>query len=396
MEEFYWQATDDEGNTYVGRYSAESAEETANFVRTHYGYVTKLQKASLLRKMVGLDKRFAARERGIFFGQLGVMLKSGLSFLKALEILRERMPTKTAEICLGLLNCLKNGDSFAQALRKQSDTFAKIDIAIVETGETGGFLPDMLEELSQYYKQQDKIQRFLKNISLYPLFLLMVSTCTACLFIVKILPLFIVFYSSLGVPQTTEMRLLLGLHFCLTGYAPVCALALSVTIVLCWRLRREIIRLIFKIPILARKRKLYLEIRYVKILALLLRCGMALPLAAELAGSTLGEKRLQKSNRIFIKNLLAGMAPLSAALKVKPFFGDVTIQFIDVGTESGNLPEMLWQAAELLQREFDDDLKNLKVVLEPCLLLLASLVVGFIVLTIAAPMFSLAASMPNF
>ena len=131
-------------------------------------------------------------------------------------------------------------------------------------------------------------------------------------------------------------------------------------------------------------------------LALLLHGGIALPQAAQIAGSALGDAGLCRRAEVFAADVLRGVNPAEAALKAKPLFCSLSAEFIGVGAETGRLPEMLMRAAEILQYRFDDTLKNLKTVLEPLLLTVAAGVVSAVILAVAAPMFSLSGALPGF
>ena len=308
-----------------------------------------------LFKFSKIKNSLSDEEKTVFFSQLALMLNSGLPLLKSLGVLAERLPPKTAQLCLGIERDLKMGTSFAGCIKNRQEVWGALPAAVAEAGENGGILCEMLEELAEYYKLQVQMKRFLKNISLYPLFLFSASLATAVLFIVQVLPLFI------AAAQ-----------------------------------RKRLLELVFKIPFFKAQKELYLEIRFNKVLALLLHGGIPLPQAAQIAGSALGDAGLCRRAEVFAADVLRGVNPAEAALKAKPLFGSLSAEFIGVGVETGRLPEMLMRAAEILQYRFDDTLKNLKTVLEPLLLTVAAGVVSAVILAVAAPMFSLSGALPGF
>ena len=263
-------------------------------------------------------------------------------------------------------------------------------------GENGGILCEMLEELAEYYKLQVQMKRFLKNISLYPLFLFSASLATAVLFIVQVLPLFKDLYVSMNAQLPPYLKLLFAVQEFLAANMPAACVLLSVVLVIAAAQRKRLLELVFKIPFFKAQKELYLEIRFNKVLALLLHGGVSLPQAAQIAGSALGDAGLCHRAEVFAADVLRGVNPAEAALKAKPLFGSLSAEFIGVGAETGRLPEMLMRAAEILQYRFDDTLKNLKTVLEPLLLTVAAGVVSAVILAVAAPMFSLSGALPGF
>ena len=324
------------------------------------------------------------------------MLNSGLPLLKSLGVLAERLPPKTAQLCLGIERDLKMGTSFAGCIKSRQEAWGALPAAVAEAGENGGILCEMLEELAEYYKLQVQMKRFLKNISLYPLFLFSASLATAVLFIVQVLPLFKDLYASMNAQLPPYLKLLFAVQEFLAANMPAACILLSALLVIAAARRRWLLELVFKVPFFKAQKELYLEIRFNKVLALLLHGGIPLPQAAQIAGSALGDAGLCGRAEVFAADVLRGVNPAEAALKAKPLFGSLSAEFIGVGAETGRLPEMLMRAAEILQYRFDDTLKNLKTVLEPLLLTVAAGVVSAVILAVAAPMFSLSGALPGF
>lgn len=360
VQQYRWKAVDSSGVSRSGVCSAASEFEAAAFVRSNYGYLTLLQQekpASALAKKQGLFKfsktknSLTDEEKTVFFSQLALMLNSGLPLLKSLGVLAERLPPKTAQLCLGIERNLKMGTSFAGCIKNRQEVWGALPAAVAEAGENGGILCEMLEELAEYYKLQVQMKRFLKNISLYPLFLFSASLATAVLFIVQVLPLFKDLYASMNAQLPPYLKLLFAVQEFLAANMPAAGVLLLAVLVIA---------------------------------------------AAQIAGSALGDAGLCRRAEVFAADVLRGVNPAEAALKAKPLFGSLSAEFIGVGAETGRLPEMLMRAAEILQYRFDDTLKNLKTVLEPLLLTVAAGVVSAVILAVAAPMFSLSGALPGF
>ena len=382
MQQYRWKAVDSSGVSRSGVYSAASEFEAAAFVRSNYGYLTLLQAekpASAMAKKQGLFKfsktknSLTDEEKTVFFSQLALMLNSGLPLLKSLGVLAERLPPKTAQLCLGIERDLKMGISFAGCIKNRQEVWGALPAAVAEAGENGGILCEMLEELAEYYKLQVQMKRFLKNISLYPLFLFLASLATAVLFIVQVLPLFKDLYASMNAQLPPYLKLLFAVQEFLAANMPAACVLLSVVLAIAAARRKRLLELVFKIPFFKAQKELYLEIRFNKVLALLLHGGIPLPQAAQIAGSALGDAGLCRRAEVFAADVLRGVNPAEAALKAKPFIWQFKCGiYRRGGPKTGRLPEMLMRAAEILQYRFDDTLKNLKTVLEPLLLTVAA------------------------
>lgn len=254
MQQYRWKAVDSSGVSRSGVYSAASEFEAAAFVRSNYGYLTLLQPekpASALAKTQGLFKfskiknSLTDEEKTVFFSQLALMLNSGLPLLKALGVLAERLPPKTAQLCLGIERDLKMGTSFAGCIKNRQEVWGSLPAAVAEAGENGGILCEMLEELAEYYKLQVQMKRFLKNISLYPLFLFSASLATAVLFIVQVLPLFKDLYASMNAQLPLYLKLLFAVQEFLAANMPAACVLLPVVLVIAAVRRRQLLELVF-------------------------------------------------------------------------------------------------------------------------------------------------------
>ena len=401
VQQYRWKAVNAEGQSFGGVYKATSQDDAAAYVRTNYGYLTFLQcveaKPSFELPKLRLKKRgLADEEKAVFFSQLTLMLDSGLPVLKALQILQERLPHKTAQLCKDMQRELQCGESLAACMNKNRAAWGSLAGAVIAAGEAGGILCEMLDELAKYYQLQAQMKRFIKNISLYPLFLLTVSFAVALMFIVKVLPLFADLYASMNAEIPAYLNFMFAVQGALADNLPVFLTVLAAFVVLAVLKRQALMQSLFAIPFLKVQKQLYLEIRFNKVLALLLHGGIPLPQAAQIAGEALGDAGLEQQAENFAADVLRGTAPEKAALNAGSLFGSLSTEFIGVGTETGHLPEMLVRAAELLQIRFDDTLKNLKVVLEPLLLLFVAAFVSAIILAVAAPMFSLSGALPGY
>lgn len=404
VQQYRWKAVDSCGRNISGVYAAESSAEAADFVRGQYGYLTLLQ----CERPSGSAKTFSVRQRifgsstlrdedkAVFFSQLALMLDSGLPLLKALAVLSERLPQKTARLCTAMQQDLQSGGSFAQSLKNRQEAWGSLAPAAAAAGEEGGILCEMLEELAQYYKLQAQMKRYIKNISLYPLFLFTASMATAILFIVQVLPLFKDLYTSVNAAVPPYLSVLFAVQGFAAANLPLVLLLLFALCAAAVRYRQRLIALAFAVPFLRTQKELYLEIRFIKVLSLLLHGGIPLPQAAEIAGEALGDAFLRRMADNFAGDVLRGENPAEAAQKAKPLFGSLSVEFVSVGSETGRLPEMLARAAELLQYRFDSTLKNAKVVLEPLLLMLAAGTAAAVILAVAAPMFALPGALPGF
>lgn len=400
MQLYRWRARSKTGKLYQGSYLADTEQEVAAFLRANYGYVTGIEEAKSLtekiKRWLPSSSKVNDRERSRFFQQLATMLGSGITLCRALELLKTRCPAALTPVCSQLIADLQAGKALAASMQKQPQVFAAVTVAIVEAGEQGGVLQEMLAELAVYYEQKAATVRFLKNICLYPCFVLLLSLATFCVFLIKLLPLFADLYQSFDMKLSVPLQGLLLLRELAGEYWQGAAVAAAVGAYYLWQRRRVLVKCFWSWPGIVSYRQMFLEIRFCKILALLLYSGIPLPLAIKTAADGTDDALLIARAQAFADAIVRGSDITKAAALASPLLSSVTIEFLVVGESSGALATMLQQAAQILEQDFTAQLKNLKVLLEPVLLVIIALVVGLMIFTVASPLLTLLTEMPEY
>ena len=139
-----------------------------------------------------------------------------------------------------------------------------------------------------------------------------------------------------------------------------------------------------------------MEQRYCRILSIMLTSGMAVPLALTAAAEALQSREMMQKSLMASNAVIRGTSISQAVALNSELFSDTSIEFISIGEESGSLPEMLWEASLVADDELQTRLKALKVMIEPILLLLVSLLVGCVLFSVASPMVGIISDMPEY
>ena len=386
MRQFRWRARSAAGKNCSGEIFADSEQEVADFVRANYGYVIgieKVKRSSWKDPAFFAGKTIKHKERAKFFQQLYTLLEAGISIAQALDMMSSG-PN------------LKKGLPLSGAMQKQTRAFPPQSVAVVEAGELGGELNAVLKALAAYYRRQDKLCKYVRGILAYPAFLIVVSCVTIVFFSVELLPMFTTLYASLGVPETRLLRNLLFLKRLIGQHFLALAAVLIVSGKVLYQKRKELVSLVFRLPGIHGLRRSYLEVRFVKMLALLLRSGIALPEAIRLAVRTVedGEMRLQADR--FADGILHGLGIAASATQAGNLFSQVTLEFLRIGENSGNLSQMLSEAAEIREQELMQRIRELKTILEPLLVMIIATVVFAAIAVMVSPLFSVMTQMPAY
>ena len=372
MQLYRWRARSMAGKLYQGSYLADSKQEVAAFLHENYDYITGIEEVQSFT--VKISRLFNSgkvndKERSRFFQQLAAMIGSGIPLCRALELLKTRCPVSLTNVCCLLIADLQAGKALSAAMKKHVHIFRPVTVSVIEAGEQGGILQEMLSELAVYFGQKEEINRFLKNICLY---------------------------QSFDLVPTLPLQVMMFVREIAVKYWQAAASLSLFILYYLWQRRYSLLKWCFCLPLIAGYRQTFLEIRFCKILSLLLNSGISLPVSIKTAAAGSADKKMTAKAMLFSEAIVRGSDITKAAALASPLFSSLTIEFLIVGESSGALATMLKEAALLLEQDFTASLKNFKVLLEPVLLIIISLVIGAMIFTVASPLLTFLTEIPEY
>lgn len=331
----------------------------------------------------------SSRERETLFRHLGLLLQGGLPILRALEAVGSRCGPGEREVCRQLAARLRRGLSLSRSLHQLSPRVGNLAGVLAEAGEVSGQLPLVFQQLALFYQKKRENRRALIQAGLYPALVLCITGLLGLYFCWTLLPLFGDLYASLGVPASPGLQLALALSallhrrpFLLLIFLGGMALLLRAF----WQKREAFL---LACPGLSRLTRQFWEIRYLGLLALLLRGGLALDGALPRAQQLLPGGPLRQAAARVSRQVLAGRSLGESAREGKLLLSPLTVEFFALGEECGNLAGLIAEAAHILEQDFQNRLKQLRTLLEPALLLVLAFGCGGMLLFLLAPLFEL-------
>lgn len=397
MHLYRWRGCDKKGHIFTGKYWAKSKVTVAEFVREKHGYVLAITRMERKKyKTFFGTKQLTDKQKSLFFGRLSSLVSKGIPLLRSLEIIEENSTDKIGMICSLLATDLEKGMPFAVAIRKQLPAFSPLAAQIAEAGEISGQLALLMGELSGYYLKEKETKGFLINACLYPSLVFTLTLLTMGYFFFAVLPMFGTIYEALSVTPGKFLTGILELSNFLKQ-APSLLLLLFLgfmAAMVVWH--KKIPSLLLKLPFVKKYHKTFLEIRYCRLLGLLLTSGITLPRALVLADGTLQSGTLKSQGRQIREKVIRGYSLGEAASLHEGIFSPVTREFIVIGENGGNLDTMLVETANILSGDLETELKNFKVLLEPVLLLVLAVIVGSGFCLFLAPIYDLLTKFTEF
>ncbi len=339
--------------------------------------------------------KIKSREIAIFSRQLASLLKSGVPLLSAINIISEQTDSPRLKGVLGQIHAeIKEGEIFSQALSKFPRSFSPLFVALTRTGEDSGNLPESLIRITDYRSKQDEMLSRFKMALAYPILMAIVGLATVIFMFTFVIPRLMRVYVQLGQDLPLPTKVLIATSDGLRQWWVWIVLVLIAAIfVIRWQIKtdagkRALSTLRLRLPIFGNfvlKAELS---RFCRTLGLLIKSGLPILNAIDISIPVLESeviKNLLKKGR---KELEEG-GSFGGYLKKVKLVPSFMSSLIIVGEESGKLDESLTEVANIYERDSDEAIKIFSTLLEPIMILVMGLIVGFIVIAMLLPIFEI-------
>ena len=318
---------------------------------------------------------------------LAVLLDAGMTLDAALELTARG--TVRSDLGAALTQArqrILEGTRLAQALTAWPHLFPPIAIGLIRAGEEGGRLADTTQRLAEHLERQRTFRARMLSALLYPTLLLITGAAALVVLFLVILPRFVILLQDSGAELPRSTALLLGTADYLRGNVTlIAAVALCAAIITAIGIRgtggrQRLNSLILRIPVVRGLRIESGSARLARTLATLLASGMSLLPALRVAAEAVGDPVVADWVRAAGQRVQRG-EPLSAALACYPFPG-VFVRLVQVGEQGGRLEPLLERSSAILESALERRLQRLVTILEPALILLFGIGVGFVALSL--------------
>lgn len=341
-----------------------------------------------------LSKRLPDKKKKAFYSQLYVLLHSGLSFSSSFSLLIESSKGSDRNIYEKILGRVVSGGCLWEAMEYVGG-FDRIDCGVIRIGEESGKLMDALSFLSDYYDKRETQRRTLVSALSYPVITLAVAIVVLCFMLLVVVPMFEQVYSRMGGELPALTRFLMGV----SSYVPSLFFAFVALVALFLVIRRVYGNtekyqkltsgFVLHIPLVGGLLKKAELSRFCRIMCLLVSSDVPILSSLNLVGGIL---RLYPYRRAVLDScveLESGSMLCDAFSSYLDLFDKKFLVMLRVGEETGALDRMLKTLADDTSEELNYQVKQLNSTLEPLMVLLIGVVVGFVLIAMYLPMFKL-------
>lgn len=337
-------------------------------------------------------RKFSSKLLSEFCKELSTLLASGISIVRALEIVadEEGLPAYARSVYLSVLADLRKGTSLSEAMESKK-CFPELMLGMIRSGEGSGNIDAVMERLSLHYERENRLKNQVKSAMAYPAVLLVMCVAVVILIVTFILPQFDELFSQMeSLPAVTEWLMAASdflVHQWYIALLAIFLLAVVVRIILkIYKIRRTIDYLKIRMPVIGRLNKIIYTARFARTLSSLYSSGMPIVAALQTAGKTIGNVYVEEQFEQVAVTVRSGTA-LSQALREVDGLVRKLASTILIGEESGRLDTMLDSIAMTMEEEAEAATKRMMTLLEPILICLMAVVVGFIIIAVMLPIY---------
>ncbi len=362
---------------------------------------TKKGKGAKKEKKVGkVGASVKQKEMMVFTRQLATLIDAGLPLLQSLNVLSKQEPNPNLRATIGALGeSVQGGSTFSEALGAYPKLFNKLFVNMVKAGELGGVLEVVLKRLAEYQEKANRLRGKVVSAMVYPIIILVISVAILIFLMLAIVPKFKEMFEgqNMELPALSEFVFNFSDKCMADSIIPVVPNAFVFIILLVgacvgigfWKKTpkgaRIFDRFMLKIPKLGQLNKVSAVTRFARTFGTLVASGVpilqALLITRDTAGNVIVADAITKIHDS-VREGESIVTPMTSC----DVFPPMMISMVDVGEETGQLPDMLLKVAEVYDEEVDNSVAALTSMLEPLMIVFLAVVVGSIVLAMFMPM----------
>ncbi|MFH1522570.1 MAG: type II secretion system F family protein [Patescibacteria group bacterium] len=334
-------------------------------------------------------------QKAILARHLSIMLKAGLTLSEALEISLEQAAGKLKKVLAGVYTSIQSGQSLTNSLARYPKVFSEMFVSIVRAGEISGTLEENLTNIADQLEKERELNSKIKGAMLYPMVVSIAAfglgLAMAFLVLPKITPLF----EGLKIDLPFTTRALIWFSHLIEEQGLILFLGLTgFFIFMFWLVKKKFSRPVthwffLHLPIIKKITRYSNLSRFCGSLGIQLKSGLNIDEAMEIAKTTLGNYYYQQSLNKISLTVSKGTKLSEQLAYYDKLYPKLTTRMIKVGEETGKLDETLLFLAHFYEVEVDNSTKSLSTAIEPVLLIIIGLVVGFLALSIITPIYEI-------
>ena len=409
MPTFAYTAVDAQGKTHQGTVEANNAGDAAAAIKKQGRFPTNIAETTG-SKPKGKGFAFSLSLSGrsttgkvppkvltVFTRQLSTLISAGLPLLRSLRTLsKQEKNANLRKIMANLAESVEGGTTFSEALSQHPKAFNKLYVNMVKAGELGGVLEVVLTRLAEFAEKSQRIRGKVTSAMVYPIVVLTIAVGIVTFLMLFIVPKFeAIFKDMLGgrpLPAITQIIMDLS-RFIQGNFLLIAGVLVVLGVGFRFALRMPGVsaamdNLKLKLPLFGDMLTKTSVARFSRTLGTLVSSGVPILQALQITRDTAGNERVGAAIESIHDNVKEGES-MVAPMEASQIFPPMVVSMVQVGEETGQLPDMLTKVADVFEEEVDTAVAGLTSLLEPVMIVLLALIVGTIVVALFLPLITI-------
>lgn len=401
MSTFAYVGRNRQGAVKKGELTAKTRDEAVEQLRKQQVVVTSLEEKSGMggKFKLNIGGGLTDKDLVVFTRQFGTMINAGLPLIQCLDILSTQSENKVLRETVGdVKNSVEAGSTFSDALKRHPKVFDDLYVNMIHAGEVGGLLDTILTRLAKHIEKAMKLKGQIKSAMVYPTAIVGVAVIIISVLMVWVIPVFAQMFTEMsggkvGLPGPTQIVINVSNFFQSYWYAMFGAVVGMIIAIKRYYAtvngRVVIDKLLLKMPIVGDLIRKASVAKFTRTLGTLITSGVPLLEGLSICAKTSGNKVIEEA-LMNARVSISGGKTISEPLAKCNVFPKMVTHMIAVGESTGALDAMLGKIADFYEDEVDQAVETLTSLLEPIMMVVLGTIIGFIVIAMYLPIFTMA------
>ncbi|OGK10178.1 MAG: hypothetical protein A2Y63_00640 [Candidatus Riflebacteria bacterium RBG_13_59_9] len=400
MRTFVYTAKDSAGKVIQSSVEADNPRAVMEALRNEGFFVVRIvERRRPFNPLMLIERMFKVglKELTIFSRQFSLLLNAGLTLAEAIDTIEEQTQNSSFRQILHKVKLdIQGGETLNASLKKHPRAFSPFFVSMIQAGEIGGALDNILERVAQFYENELELKHKVKSAMVYPIIVLIFATGISLFMLMYIVPQFGAFYEEFSggeaqLPQLTRTMIEFSDWLVNNWYY---LLLIPVFVVIFMKFRNSkwghivLDPLVLRIPIFGLLARKVAITRFTRTFGTLTQSGVPILESLEVAKNTASNNVVQRAI-MYVRERIREGESIHAPMKRTGVFPPIVTNLIAVGEEAGNLEEILFKISDYYDTEIDATIRGLASVIEPMMIVIIGCVVGTIVISLYLPIFNL-------
>lgn len=403
MPTFVARVRDAKGNAKKEKIVAPSVSEARSALRSRGLVIQDLKQAQEFKLSGDINleplqmamAKVSVKDKAVFSRQFAALINAGVAIVRGLGVMADQCTNpKMKKALTQISEDVQQGMNLSEAMRKHPDCFDNLYVSMVQAGEVGGVLDEVMNRLSKLLEDVARLQNQIKSALTYPVAVAIFAVAIFIGMTVFLIPIFADIFKQLNVELPALTQFMLDLSAFIRGFwwsIPIVFFGAGFAFRNYYKTRmgRETIdRISLKVPLFGDLIQKSAVARFSRTFGALTRSGVPILTALEIVRDTAGNQVIANAVDESRKEIQQG-GMISLALQKEQVFPIMAIQMISIGEETGELDQMLAKVADFYEDEVEQSVKALTSIIEPIMIVVLGGMVGVILLSMYLPMFKI-------